>query len=110
MTDTKRAVRSCPVRRVAADDLESIILDQIEEMLRSPQVQEQLIGEDLDADTVKRYTEQFATIWQAIFPIEQYRILHLLIEHVDVYEDHLDIEFRTGGIKDLIKELTDENN
>lgn len=43
-------------------------------------MQEQLIGEDLDAETVKRYTEQFATIWKTIFPIEQYRILHLLIE------------------------------
>ena len=108
--DTKKARKTCPVGRVSGGDLEQVVLEQIQRLLLTPQVQAQLICDDLDADTVKRYTSQFSEIWQEIFPVAQYQILHLLVEKITVFEDHLDVELKTSYLKDLIKDLKNGTN
>ena len=108
--DTKKARKTCPVSRVPGGDLEQVVLEQIQRLLLTPQVQAQLICDDLDADTVKRYTSQFSEIWQEIFPVAQYQILHLLVEKITVFEDHLDVELKTSYLKDLIKDLKNGTN
>lgn len=106
----EKARKTCPVGRVSGGDLEQVVLEQIQRLLLTPQVQAQLICDDLDADTVKRYTSQFSEIWQEIFPVAQYQILHLLVEKITVFEDHLDVELKTSYLKDLIKDLKNGTN
>lgn len=110
IADSKRAKHTCPVGRVAASEIEEIVLAQVQKILLSQTVQDCLVGDGLDQETVKRYAENFSEIWSEIFPIERQRILDLLLERVSVFNDHVDVEIKTGGINAFIKEMTDGND
>lgn len=110
IADSKRAKHTCPVGRVAASEIEEIVLAQVQKILLSQTVQDCLVGDGLDQETVKRYAENFSEIWSEIFPIERQRILDLLLERVSVFDDHVDVEIKTGGINAFIKEMTDGND
>ena len=95
---------------MAASEIEEIVLAQVQKILLSQTVQDCLVGDGLDQETVKRYAENFSEIWSEIFPIERQRILDLLLERVSVFNDHVDVEIKTGGINAFIKEMTDGND
>jgi hypothetical protein len=44
-------------------------------------------------------------LWDEFFPAEQARIIHLLVERVDVGSDGIDIRLRTEGLANLTAEL-----
>lgn len=67
-----------------------------------------LQGMQSDAVTEWDVTESLNKIdplWEELFPIEQHRIVGLLVDKVIVYEDGLDIRIRTDGLHSLITEL-----
>ena len=67
-----------------------------------------LQGLQSDAVTERDVTESLNKIdplWDELFPIEQHRIVGLLVDKVIVYEDGLDIRIRTDGLHSLITEL-----
>ena len=43
--------------------------------------------------------------WQEISPGEMNRLLHLLLEKVEVHESKLTVEFKSSGIKTLMEEI-----
>ena len=45
------------------------------------------------------------TFWQEISPGEMNRLLHLLLEKVEVHESKLTVEFKSSGIKTLMEEI-----
>lgn len=45
------------------------------------------------------------TFWQEISPGEMNRLLHLLLEKVEVHEGKLTVEFKSSGIKTLMEEI-----
>ncbi len=45
------------------------------------------------------------TVWDALFPAEQARILQLLIERVEVHPDRLDLQLRVDGLQTLVTDL-----
>ena len=63
IADSKRAKHTCPVGRVAASEIEEIVLAQVQKILLSQTVQDCLVGDGLDQETVKRYAENFSEIW-----------------------------------------------
>jgi site-specific DNA recombinase len=44
-------------------------------------------------------------VWEELFPVEQARILQLLVERVDVSLDGIDIRLRTDGLASLLADL-----
>jgi site-specific DNA recombinase len=44
-------------------------------------------------------------VWEELFPVEQARILQLLVERVDVSLDGIDIRLRTDGLTSLVADL-----
>ena len=40
-----------------------------------------------------------------MFPAERNRLMHLLLKKVTLYEDRLELEIRTAGMKQLLEEL-----
>jgi site-specific DNA recombinase len=48
---------------------------------------------------------EFATVWNELFPVEQARIVQLLVERVDVCEEALEVRIRAEGLVSLIGEL-----
>jgi len=48
-------------------------------------------------------------LWGQLFPAEQARIVHLLVERVDVGLDGVDIRLRMEGLSSLVADLRAPN-
>ncbi len=45
------------------------------------------------------------TFWDELFPAEQSRIVRLLVERVDVAQDHIAVRLRAEGLQTLVEQL-----
>ena len=101
----------CPVRRVSAAEIEAAVVDQLREMLRSPEVivatwraaRTQVDG--LSEDEVRTALDRLDPVWDELFPAEQARIVRLLVARVDVGTAGLDIHLRTKGLTATFQQL-----
>ena len=103
---------SCPVTSVSAADVEGAVLDQVQRLLAAPELVARTWaaakrdGEDeITEREVTILLADFATVWNEIFPVEQARIVQLLVERVDVQENALEVRVRTEGLASLVGEL-----
>jgi hypothetical protein len=46
-------------------------------------------------------------VWEELFPDEQARILHLLVERVDIHPEGAEVRIRADGLRSLVAELRD---
>lgn len=178
--DTKRAVSTCPIKRIPAGDIEKAVLEQLNAVFRSPtlvaktyfkakdmekterdrllkqktQLEEELTtirqnalelasAENNDPDRQEKLTglsqqvidksrhlanvaaqyqlfdtseitEQdvsstFQTVenfWDNLFPLEQHRLIQLLVEKVEIRQTGIDMVLKTNGFTGLITELS----
>jgi hypothetical protein len=58
------------------------------------------------ADPKRLDRQTFDPLWNELFPAQQFRIIELLVERVDVRTDRVDIKLRIAGATSLIGELT----
>jgi hypothetical protein len=108
---------TCSVTSVPAADVEGAVLRQIQGLLASPELvartwaaAKRQAKEAEDEDTVSErevtlLLADFATLWDELFPAEQARIVHLLVERVVVREDGLEVRICADGLASLIAEL-----
>jgi site-specific DNA recombinase len=103
---------TCPVTSVPAAEVEGAVLDHIQKLLAAPELVARTWaaakreGEDVITEReVTTLLADFATVWNELFPVEQARIVQLLIERVDVQEDALEVRIRTEGLASLVAEL-----
>ena len=95
------------VARVPAATVETVVIDQLRAILRTPEIIVDVwcmlrdVGEDISETEVRERLFSFDELWAELFPAEQARIVRLLVERVVVNEDCLDIKLRTGGIRSL---------
>ena len=47
-------------------------------------------------------------VWDELFPDEQNRIVQLLVERVEVYEDGLELRLHGDGLRSLVSEIQGE--
>ena len=47
-------------------------------------------------------------VWDELYPVEQARILRLLIERIDVAPDGISVTLHAAGIRSLVAELASE--
>lgn len=115
----KNGAKSCPVRSIAASEIESLVLGQVRRLLQAPEVAARTVAachemSDGDGDASAREREvldalgRLDEVWEELFPAEQTRILHLLVEGIDVAPDGIDVRLRTSGIHSLVGELIAE--
>ena len=103
---------TCPVTSVPAADVEGAVLDQIKKLLAAPELVARTWAsakrEDEDEISEREVTcllADFATVWSELFPVEQARIVQLLVERVDVQENALEVRVRAAGLASLVAEL-----
>lgn len=102
--DSKRATPTCPVRQIPAGDVEQITREQVMKMLQTPTILIKLAQVlNLPAEKIAELFKE--TFWQEISPGEMNRLLHLLLEKVEVHESKLTVEFKSSGIKTLMEEI-----
>ena len=61
--------------------------------------------QEMDEPTVLVAMRQMSEVWENLFPIEQNRIMRLLIERVQLHEDGLDIIWRDDSYQRFCREL-----
>jgi len=117
MREIKEHAGASGLPRMPAAELESAVLDQLRNILRSPNLLTDLVPQakkldpTLDEAKVTVAMTRLDLIWDQLFPAEQTRIVKLLIEKVIVSPSDLEVRLRANGIEQLVKELqTDRVN
>jgi hypothetical protein len=111
----KRGPESCPIRRVPAAEIETAVIDQVRGLLRTPEIIIRTWRAARTSDggvtetDVREALERLDPLWDELFPAEQARIVHLLVERVDVGLDGVDIRLRTEGLASVVADLRASN-
>jgi site-specific DNA recombinase len=107
----KRDDAACPVRRVPSAEIESAVIEQVRGLLRSPEIivrtwhaARQSLDGLTEAD-VRAALQRLEPLWDELFPAEQARIIHLLVERVDIDTAGIEVRLRTGGLRSVLGEL-----
>ena len=99
-------------RRLAADTVESAVINEIRRVLRTPETVAQVLatlardGHDdfAEADAIAAL-QGFHGLWGQLFPAEQARIIQLLVRRVTVTAEGLVLDLRTDGISGVMRDL-----
>jgi hypothetical protein len=117
---SRRGHDTCPVRSIAAAEVEGLVLGQIRRLLASPELvartisavrREHSAAEDpgLDESEVIEALGALEPVWEELYPAEQARIMRLLIERIDVTPDGISVTLHAAGIRSLVAELADQD-
>jgi site-specific DNA recombinase len=117
---SRRGHDTCPVRSIAATEVEGLVLGQVRRLLASPEVmartittvrQENRAAEDteLEEGDVIEALGALEPVWDELYPAEQARILRLLVERIDIAPDGISVTLHAAGIRSLVSELASEN-
>jgi DNA invertase Pin-like site-specific DNA recombinase len=99
------------VRRIAAAEIEQVVLAQVRALVRQPEV---IVGTlraareeapDVTEAEVRDALEQLEPMWEELFPGEQARLVQLLVERVTVGPTGADIKLRVEGLSSLVRDL-----
>ena len=111
--DTRRIRSTCPLKRVPAAELESLLLSEIGVMLAKPETLAGVMqaAKELDANDGRLQSRQvlsacgdLAKVWDLMFPVEQYKFMRTVIAKVTVHPDKVAIEYDTHGLEHVIAE------
>jgi site-specific DNA recombinase len=115
---TRRGHDTCPVRSIAASEVEGLVLGQVRRLLASPElvartitaVQRHSAAEDteLEEGDVIEALGALEPVWDELYPAEQARILRLLIERIGVAPEGISVTLHAAGIHSLVAELADQ--
>jgi site-specific DNA recombinase len=113
---SRRGHDTCPVRSIAASEVESLVLGQVRRLLASPELVARTItavqrengaAEDprVDENEVIDTLGALEPVWDELYPAEQARIMRLLIQRIDVAPDGISVTLHAAGICSLVAEL-----
>jgi len=111
-TDVLRSgARASPIKRIAAAQLETIVIEQIKVLLQSPEIivatwrtARRALAGLTERDVAQEFC-RFDGLWGELFPAEQARIVQLLVRRVDVSETGADITLNVEGLSSILKDL-----
>jgi DNA invertase Pin-like site-specific DNA recombinase len=99
------------VRRVSAAEVEGAVIAQLRALLRQPEI---VVGAwlaarkevpDLTEGEVRDALHRLEPLWDELFPAEQARIVHALVERVTIGPEGADIRLRLEGLAGLVHDL-----
>jgi len=116
---SRRGHDTCPVRSIAAGEVEGLVLGQVRRLLASPELVARTIAAvrrengaaeetELEEGDVIEALGALEPVWDELYPAEQARILRLLIERIDVAPDGISVTLHAAGIRSLVAELADQ--
>ena len=103
----------CPIGSVGAGELENVVLAQLKEVFLKPEIiiktWEKAHSQDatITEREIKKALRNIDPVWNELFPVEQARIVNLLIERVTIQEEGIDIKFRNTGLESLARDMGD---
>ena len=105
--DSKHSTAECPVHQIPSEDVEILIRLQIRKILTDPGMVMRF-AERAGLTTTKVlefFKEEF---WNELSPGEYNRMIQLLVKQAVIWDDRLEIELRTAGVKSLVEVIANE--
>ena len=99
------------VARVPAGEIEAAVITQVRALVRQPEV---IVGTwqaaraaspDVTENDVRAALEQLDPLWEELFPVEQARIIHLLVDRVEIGAGGAAVRLRLVGLAHLVRDL-----
>jgi DNA invertase Pin-like site-specific DNA recombinase len=114
-TVLKQDAAACPIRRVPAGEIERAVVDQIRQLVQTPEIivrtwkAARQQDKEITEHEVREALDLFDPLWEELFPAEQARIVQLLVERIDVTLDGIDIRLRVEGLTELVRDLGNDS-
>jgi hypothetical protein len=108
--DIHEGQASSGLPRLPAGELEAAVVAQLRQVLRAPEMIAAMIPEaialdpTLDEAQVTVAMTQVERVWDQLFPVEQQRLVRLLVEKVIVTPTNLELRLLPGGVGTLAAE------
>lgn len=107
----KNSYGSAKLASVPAAEIERMVIAQMREMLTSPEMvfktyqraRAQAIG--INVEDVRAAFNDFNTLWDQLFPVEQNRLVRLLIERIEVAPEGINITYLPNGLVQVCREM-----
>ena len=61
--------------------------------------------EPVELSRITDALQRIDPVWDLLYPEEQHRVLQLLIEQIRVFQDRIEVRFRSNGIEQIVEEL-----
>ena len=96
---------------IPADQIEEVVVNLLVGALQSPESIQGVWNTvrrqypEIDEPTTVLAMRRIGEVWKQLFPAEQVRLVHLLIERVQLLSDGVDIVWRESGWRELAGEL-----
>jgi site-specific DNA recombinase len=97
--------------RVPAGEIDRIVVDQVRRLLGAPEVivatwkEARHVVKGLRESDVRDALLAFQPLWDELFPIEQARIVEMLVERVQLRDGHVEVALRIEGFTSLVAEV-----
>lgn len=101
---------ACEVRRMPAGEIETVVVEQLRQVLRTPEVLAQAVHEvtalrpRISEPEAIAALQSIDEVWDQLFPGEQARIAHTLIDRITVRRDGISIAWKTDGMPRLLRD------
>jgi DNA invertase Pin-like site-specific DNA recombinase len=108
----KGSVDDSAVGRLPAAEIEAVVVDQLRDLLRSPEIvvatwrsaRDEIEG--LRECDVREALVRLDPLWDELFPAEQVRIVQLLVERIDVDVGGIDVRLRVDGLVNMVRDIS----
>ena len=105
----KNGHASCPVRSLPAGEIEEAVLVQVRALLRAPEMVARTLespngDSSITEDDAIHTLAALDPLWDELFPLEQARVIRLLVDTVTVTPEALQVSLRAQGLHSLIAE------
>lgn len=102
---------SCTIARLSASEAENLVTNQVLNLLKKPEFIVHTISQstgNLQESVVINSFKQIEKVWDELFPVEQARIVSLLIKDITISPNGLNIRILKEGLHSLSNELTSQ--
>ena len=99
------------IARISAAEIEGAVIAQVRGLLRQPEVvlgawrAARASAPDMTEDEARLALERLDPLWEELFPAEQARIIHLLVDRVDIGPGGADVRLKLEGLGSLARDL-----
>jgi DNA invertase Pin-like site-specific DNA recombinase len=105
------ATKRPAIARISAAEIEGVVIAQVRGLLRQPEVvlgawrAARASAPDMTEDEARLALERLDPLWEELFPVEQARIVRLLVDRVDVRAEGAAVRLRLDGLGSLVRDL-----
>ena len=98
-------------QRLPAGMVEDAVIGEIQRLVRTPEIAARMIdalsreGSPASETEVATALANFDEVWASLFPAEQARIIHLLVERVTISANGIAVDLRNDGLGSIVRDM-----